>query len=325
MNSGYLRDLSTRYSGSLGDDPGAFEELRKRYRQYKSTKLLDLAAVASTLGLENLNDRSLDAIALKAIKDTNPNFDPDRVFGYSDEEWMGIVNSAKGKYFEYLVVDRLRNGEAVGDVVLPDGYTAQLADSKNQPGWDVQILDDHGQVDEYLQLKATESAGYLHDALKIYPDIKILTTNEVAQQLPDDGMILDSKISEHDLERVVGHSLDDAGRGFLDHFWDSFHPIFPLLVIAGTQGYSVAVGKQSISSAIDVARKRATRALTAAGVGTLVKVLGGGWFSIPAAIFTGWIFDRSQNIDDLTMATRKQNQLLVARRDYYGRLLIKSA
>lgn len=320
MNHAYLRELTNRYAGPADDDPGAFEDLRKRYRQYKSTQLIDLAAVASTLGLDNLSDRSLDPLALKAIKDTNPNFDPDRLFGYSDDEWMGIVNSAKGKYFEYLVVDRLNSGQPVGDVVLPNGYTAHLADSMTQPGWDVKVLDGEGQVSEFLQLKATQSTDYIHHALTTYPDITILATSEVAQHLPHDSMVLDSNISERDIGSAVGASLDDTGSGFLDHFWESFHPIFPLLLIAGMQGYTVAVGKQSLTSAIDVAKARAARALTAAGVGTLVKVLGGGWFSIPAAIFSGWVFDRSQNIDDLTMATRKQNRLLVSRRDFYGAL-----
>jgi hypothetical protein len=324
VNPAYLRALTVRYAGPADDDPGAFEELRKRYRQYRATSLIDLAAVATTLGLDNLSDRSLDPLALKAIQDTNPNFDPNRLLGYSDDEWIGIVNSAKGKYFEYLVVDRLNSGESVGDVVLPDGYTARLADSMNQPGWDVQIMDDHGHVTEYLQLKATESAGYIHHALNVYPDITILATSEVAHDLPHNSMVLDSQISERDIGNVVGNSLDDAGSGFLDHFWDSFHPIFPLLLIAGMQGYAVAVGKQSVVSAVDVARARAARSLTAAGVGALVKVFGGGWFSIPAAIFTGWIFDRSQNIDDLVMATREQNRFLAARRDFYDALLTKA-
>ncbi len=321
MNPYYLDSLSRRYA-SLGEDhPGAFEELRERYRQYKATSLMDLAAVASTLAIDTVDDRALDPLALKAIQDTNPNFDPNSLAGYSDEEWMGIVNSAKGKYFEYLVVDRLNKGEMVGDVVLPEGYHASLAKSMTQPGWDIEIDDGNGHLDEYLQLKATQSTAYVQEALLRYPDITILTTREVADHMPHNSMVLDSNISEKEISGAVGSQLNDAGSGFMDHFWDCFHPIVPLILIAGTQGYRVAVGKQSVTSATEVAKARAARAMSAAGIGAALKAMGGGWLAIPAALLTGWIFDRSQNIDDLIMTTRKQNALLARRSTYIQTLL----
>ena len=41
------------------------------------------------------------------------------------------------------------------DRSLPDGYNAVLADSLNQPGWDMQIVGPDGATADYLQLKAT--------------------------------------------------------------------------------------------------------------------------------------------------------------------------
>ena len=322
MNPFYLDKLTKRYTGEGNHDPGAFEELRRRYRQYKATTLMDLAAVASTLAIDTVETRELNPLALKAIHDTNPNFDPSAT--YTDEQWMGIVNSAKGKYFEYEVVDRLNRGETVGDVSLPDQYHAEVADSMNQPGWDIRILDEHDKIDQYLQLKATDNIDYVRDALERYPDITILTTDEVANHLPHDHMVLDSDISERDIQSAIGTTLDDSQSGFIDHFWDSFHPIIPLMLIAGTTGYHVVVGKQAIRSAAEVARARVARALTAAGVGAVFKALGAGLYSIPAALFAGWIFDRSQNIDDLIKATRKQNQLLLTRTTHYRTLLGES-
>lgn len=128
------------------------DDLVQRYRQYKNSLPIDLAAVATSLTLNAGTE--IDPLALKAIQDTNPNFNPDKLDDYSNEELMGIVNSAKGKYFEYLVVEKLNAGETVGDVTLPDGYRAALAGSINQPGWDLRILDESGRTAELLQLKA---------------------------------------------------------------------------------------------------------------------------------------------------------------------------
>ena len=50
----------------------------------------------------------------------------------------------------------------------------------SQPGWDIQILNADGTVDQVLQAKATESVSYVKEALEKYPDIEIVTTEEVA-------------------------------------------------------------------------------------------------------------------------------------------------
>lgn len=297
MNHRYLDALLARYAPYSSESIDPIQELIGRYRQYRAASILDIATVASTLAIDTLHDRQLDPLALKAVQDTNPSFDPYRLFGYSDEEWMGVVNSAKGKYFEYLVAEKLNHGDAVGDVVLPDGYHAQLADTMNQPGWDLKIVNEDGNVSEYLQLKVTESAAYIHEAMTRYPDITILATDEVAARMPHESMVLDSHLSEHDIENAIHISIDGAQVGYLDNFWDSFHPVIPLLIIAVTEGYRVVIGKQHVASATEVAKVRVARAFAAGGVGALVKAFGGGWFSVPAAILAGLAVNRVQTID----------------------------
>jgi hypothetical protein len=322
MRYSYLDALRGRYSQYSSDAIDPMGDLLTRYRQYKNSRALDLAAVALSLVIQPQSSDEMDPLALKALNDTNPNFDPGNVGGYSDQEWMGIVNSAKGKYFEYLVVDELNAGGTVGDLTLPEGYSAQLATSMTQPGWDMQIVDGHGDVAELLQLKATESVGYLHDTLERYPDISILTTGEVAASLGPNSMVINSKMSEADLEHAINSTATDIDHGYLDEFWDNFHPLLPLLAIAATQGYQVVMNKQQVSGAMEVAKARAARGMVASGAGALAKTLTGSWLvSALCAVTAGMFFDRSQNIDDLVAAMKSRNELMAARARHYQILL----
>jgi hypothetical protein len=248
----YLNALRAKYSADASKDIDPMGDLLARYRQYKDTRALDLAAVALSLGIQPETSDGMDPLALKALHDTNPNFDPGNVGSYSDQEWLVIVNSAKGKYFEYLVVDELNAGGTVGDLTLPDGYSAHLATSMTQPGWDMRIVDGHGDTADLLQLKATESVGYIHDTLERYPDISILTTDEVAKGIGPNDMVLDSKMSEADLDHAINSTAAGLDHGYLDEFWDNFHPLVPLLAIVATQGYQVVMNKQQVGGAMEV-------------------------------------------------------------------------
>jgi hypothetical protein len=322
MSFSYLDTLLGRYRQYRSDAIDPMGDLLARYQHYKNTRALDLAAVALSLGIQPESSDVMDPLALKALHDTNPNFDPGNVGSYSDQEWMGIVNSAKGKYFEYLVVDELNAGGTVGDLTLPDGYSAHLATSMTQPGWDMRIVDGHGDTAELLQLKATESVGYLHDTLERYPDISILTTGEVASGLGPNEMVIDSKMSEADLEHAINSAAVSIDHGYLDEFWDNFHPLMPLLTIVATQGYQVVMNKQQVSGAMEVAKARVARGMLASGAGAIAKTLTGSWVvSALCAVTAGMFFDRAQNIDDLVAAMKSRNQVMAARARHYQALV----
>ena len=85
----------------------------------------------------------------------------------------------KGKYFEVLVRDRLNAGESVGELQLQPGQVATLVESPTQPGIDLLIKNEDGSTDELLQLKASESLGYVRRAFDRYPDIRVVTPSEV--------------------------------------------------------------------------------------------------------------------------------------------------
>ena len=91
----------------------------------------------------------------------------------NDVQLNGFASLLKGKLFE------LRYAEYLNDGHLPEGFHAELAASANQAGWDIAILNEQGQIDELLQLKATESATYISHALERYPYVDVVTTEEV--------------------------------------------------------------------------------------------------------------------------------------------------
>lgn len=126
----------------------------------------------------------------------------------SVDDLPGLVSGVKGKLFELELIDHLNSGG------LPDGFHAELAHSATQAGWDIQVLDQHGQVSELLQAKATESVEYVQEALNRYPDIDITTTTEVHAQLLALGLaqnVHDSGISEAVLQAKVEAATHTAG------------------------------------------------------------------------------------------------------------------
>ncbi|GAG60273.1 unnamed protein product, partial [marine sediment metagenome] len=258
--------------------------------------------------------------------ETNPNFDPSVFGNSSSEELMGIMNSTKGKYFEYLVAEKLNAGETVGDLTLPDGYEAIIASNFSQPGWDLRIVDDLGSTAEYLQLKATNSLGYINDTLERYPDITILATDEVADQAT--GLVLDSGISEENLREQVVSMMSDMDPSVIDAFLEAFSPLLPIVFILASEGYSLSVGQKSIKYVLDCAQYRLERAILASGIGAVVYALGGGWFAIPATVVSGAVYKHYRDealaaytFEDSTMRLKKYRlyqQKRLIEGEFYG-------
>ena len=152
-----------------------------------------------------------------------------------DTELAGLISGIKGKLFEMRYVDFLNDGH------LPDGYEAVLAESATNPGWDIAILDNNGIAVNELQMKATESVDYIKTALERYPDIDIVTTEEVYNSVVMHEFadsVINSGISNEELTSVVTEALESDS---VDMDWGL--PVIPMLLI----GYSV-YKKESLSS-----------------------------------------------------------------------------
>lgn len=315
-----LNQLSRHYHG-FGDNPageqfyGAFQ----RYLKANSESLFDLtltAASAEILLGQDVSD--LDPRLIEAIHITNPSLSGSRFFGLSADELQGAINTAKGKYFEYLVVDQLNTGEQVGPILLPEDYRAVLAESLTQPGWDMRIVGPDGATAGYLQLKATNSIGYIKEALHRYPDMEILATHEVAHS----GLVLDSGITEDDLRDQVSSAIDAMDNSVTDQFLDYFSPLFPLVAIATWEGYKVSVGQQSLDKFKLAIARRGQRIVAANLIGAAVYAVGGGMLTVPATFAGGLLFDRYWNQEAILTSYRTDtNSLLSMRLAQQSRLL----
>jgi hypothetical protein len=291
--SSRLSHLASKYARA-GDLPAGegFQSAFSRFLKANRESLLDIAvAVTSVQIAVGDGPQDVDPLLLRAIRDTNPSLSEAHLFALQGEALQGAVNTAKGKYFEYLVVDKLNNGVQVGPLLLEEGQTAVLADSMTQPGWDLRIVDQHGAIVEYLQLKATDSVAYVQSALERYPDMQILATDEVV----DSGLVLDSGISDHNLRSFVEAGIDAADVSLTESFLDHFHPLLPLAAMAIYEGYRLALGSQSIDAFKMALARRGQRTVATQLIGATVYALGGGYLSIPVAFAGGLVFDRTVN------------------------------
>jgi hypothetical protein len=288
-----LSTLASTYSCSGGLPAGeAFHRAFRRYLKANRESLLDIAVAAASVFVEvGDGPQDLDPLLLKAIRDTNPSITDDRLFALDGDSLQGAVNTAKGKYFEYLVVEKLNQGQQVGPLLLEPGQQAVLADSMTQPGWDLRIVDEHGDVVEYLQLKATDSVSYIRSALERYPDIQILATNDVA----DSGLVLDSGITDEDLRAQIEMGIDAVEGSLAETFLDHFHPLLPLAAMALYEGHRLWIGRQSMDAFKLALARRSQRIVVTQTIGAAVYAMDGGLLSIPAAVAGGLVFDRTVN------------------------------
>ena len=190
----------------------------------------------------------------------------------STDQLNGFANLLKGKLFEIRYMEYLNNGH------LPEGFHAEMASSANQAGWDIAILNEHGQVDEVLQLKATESASYISHALERYPYVDVVTTEEVYSHATMSDMadhLINSGISNEDLTDFVQEQILNAQEDVSSDFFPS---IIPYAIIA----FSVAMDdkKTDYQKGKDFGR-RSTLSYVCHSLGVAIATFSHTWWLAP--------------------------------------------
>tara|TARA_R110002153_G_scaffold117769_1_gene261968 strand:- start:115224 stop:115511 length:288 start_codon:yes stop_codon:yes gene_type:complete len=87
------------------------------------------------------------------------------------------------------------------DKLTENGINSKIFEETIHPDTDLQIIEDGSVIDE-VQLKATESSSYINETLNDNPDILIIRTSEVANDIQK-GEVINSGISDTLLEEVV--------------------------------------------------------------------------------------------------------------------------
>jgi hypothetical protein len=178
----------------------------------------------------------------------------------------------KGKLFELCYTEYLNEGH------LPEGFHAELASSANQAGWDIAILNEQGQIDEVLQLKATESASYISHALARYPYVDVVTTEEVYSHATMGDMadhLINSGISNDELSDFLQEQILNAQDDVSSDFFPS---IIPYAIIA----FSVAMdeNKTDYQKGKDFGR-RSTLSYVCHSLGVAVAAFTHTWWLAP--------------------------------------------
>ena len=291
----HFAELQKRYKATASNFKDAFARHIKKQQEEIADLFLTASATVASVGTAELAVQNLDPRLIESIRITNPNLDNLHFLHLDSNALQGALNAAKGKYFEFLVADKLNAGENVGGITLPEGYRAELAQTPNQPAWDLKIVGENAEIANYLQLKATHNAGYIAATLKRYPDIQILTTSEAASDTMG-GFVMDSGIENAALREQVLKALDTADTTFFDDFLSAFSPLLPLVIALGYEGYCLNIGKTSWDNFKMNCAQRSQNIVAASTAGALTYALGGGLLlAIPASFIGGWTFERTIN------------------------------
>lgn len=210
---------------NIENQGGYYRELNRRSTTVDSI-VLGGETLATMLAAGTISDEIINAYeaAYPDLSDTI-SFE-DKVRDLDDEALTGFISGVKGKLFEQKYVEYLNDGN------LPDGYTAVLAESATQTGWDIAIEGENGEIASVLQAKATDSVSYVQDALEKYPNIDVVTTDEVYSHLVMSGIsenITNGSISNVELVDALENAVDAS-----ELTMDYTPPMFALALIAFT-------------------------------------------------------------------------------------------
>ena len=284
-----LAGLATAYPAQ---DRAALVALAERYRRRNEREVLELAAVASDISLDDLTTLGLEPDAnpqlIEAFQLQYPNVELASLSERSSEALEGFVSGVKGKYFEVLVRDELNTGETLGELQLEPGQIARLAESPTQRGWDLEILDRQGETVEQIQLKATESMSYVRDALEKYPEFRVAAPEELDSTSHE---ILGTGISDFELEEATEEHIAELSESAITdalqttaEFGVDVIPLGSVLFIGVIEGRRYLMGEATLRESMRRGGRRLPRATAYSGIGTALAATGLGLAAIPVVM-----------------------------------------
>ena len=315
-------ELASSYHKS---DRKALAEIGEHYRRRHEREVLELAAIAADVGIDDLTNLGLEPDENPLLREAFEKFTNrslEELAGEDEAYLKSIVSGVKGKYFEILVRERLTEGGSVGGVVLREGETAILAESPSQPGWDVQILNSSGEQVDVLQTKASESIGYVKEHLEKYPDIKVIVPEDLdrfASETP--GVLSADGYSNKGMKEATESQLQEWGESDLVnavHHGAEFAldavPVVSIGVTMVVEGQRVLTGRSTAAEAVRRGGRRvasaaiwttAGAALTHLGVGEPVSAAA----MVGARMYAGRVSKYTSLADSLESSTEELRRL----------------
>ena len=272
----------------------AVHALAEKYRIRNEKRVLELAALAADIGLDDLLNLGLEPEVNPQLMEALNKYPAIKEELLSTGELsQGQISNIKGKYFEALVNNRLNEGEAVGELQLAPGQTARLAESPSEKGWDLEIIDQNGESVQRLQLKATESMSYVKSALQDHPDYRVVVPSEVDSTTDE---IIGTDISHAELREesaadTLREQFEEQMEGVVEnsaHLSAEFAfdtiPLGALGVLVTIGGYRYLTGQATLREVASRAGRSLRRAAIWSGVGSGLGATGLGMGVIPATI-----------------------------------------
>lgn len=207
---------------------------KKALEEFKTFDSSDVIAVFYAL-----IDRQFDVLdepqaelVLEAIKRSTIDLDEDAsvneisnyIRQYDDQSITGVISNVKGIYHELWYAELENQDE--------DDIRAELFEATNHPGSDIILINEKTGEREYVQLKATDDAEYVRQALEKNPDIRVISTSELAEKLGIDSTGLSNEELIRQVEvtieelRSTGNLMDYLPEGT---FWATIFSIFPVV------------------------------------------------------------------------------------------------
>jgi hypothetical protein len=251
-------------------------EIQQQGMEYRSicnnfsgldTLLVGTESLASLIESESVPTEIIDAYALAFPNMSRTISFEDKALELEEDQITGFVAAVKGKLFEMNYVDYLNEGQ------LPDGYSASLAGSPTQQGWDIAVRGPDGNTVDLIQAKATDSVSYVKQAIVENPHIDVVTTEEVYSQLLMSGandQLINSGIANDSLELAVEGAVSSSELSM-----NLTPPIFSLAFIAFT---SYSEENLSLYEKSKIAGERSGRTYLSYLIGGGVSVLTGTWW-----------------------------------------------
>lgn len=287
-----IQELQSLAASYPTGKPADLIQLAGRHAKRREQEILDILSTAVDVSTDSMLNLGLEPesnpLLLRALNLQYRDFDPKFLVSASIEQLQGHVNSIKGKYFEVLVEQKLNEGERLGELKLVQGQVARLADSPNQPGWDMQIINPDGSIDEELQLKAVKTMGHIREAFEKYPGIRIATPVEIDGAADE---ILQTNITWEELTDTTTEQLTELGEDAVtdalqktaEWVFDAV-PAFPAVLIIVTEGRAVVLGRSSLNDALGRSASRVQTAAVFSTLGATLAALDAGVITVPTTI-----------------------------------------